>query len=62
MSMSTLKPYSFWPVDPPRSGYGEEIRAWAVGRWGPAMFVLTDDEALVALVVDALNAQDDKEN
>lgn len=55
--MSKPKPYSFWPIDQVR-GWGEPC--WAIGRWGPAMIVMTD-EATIEHVVNALNAYDETE-
>lgn len=56
--MSKPKPYSWWRVAP-IPGCAEPC--WAIGRWGPAIIVMTDDEATVQLVVDALNAYDETE-
>lgn len=56
--MSKPKPYSFWPVDPVRGGAEP---CWAIGRWGPAMIVMADDESTVDLLVKALNAYDETE-
>lgn len=56
--MSKPRPYSFWPVDQVR---GCAQPCWAIGRWGPAMIVMTDDVAIVRLVVEALNALDEQQ-